>query len=70
MVQSSPPVGNLPGGDSHNVGVWAVKWDPRSESLQGSGALVLWSGEYHQQRGKVASYSKSAPPQWHNASRG
>ena len=62
MVQSRTPVGDLPGGDSHNVGTWSVVWDLRSKSLQGSGALVSGPGEGPQRRGKVALYGECTPP--------
>ena len=62
VVQSCTPVGNLPGGDHHYVGTRSVERDLRSESLQGSGALVSGPGKGPQQRGKVALYGKSTPP--------
>ena len=62
VVHARTPVGNLPGGDSHNVGTWSVKRDLRSESLQGSGALVSGPWKGPQRRGKVALYGESTPP--------
>ena len=62
VVQSRAPVGNLPGGDCHNVGVQTIIRDPCGEGLQGSGALVSGPPEWLQQRGKVACHSKGAPP--------
>ena len=62
VVQLRTPVGNLSGGDGHNVGTRTIVRNPRSESLQGSGALVSGPSKQQQQRGKVALYGKCAPP--------
>ena len=62
VVQAHTPVRNLPGGDSHNVGTWAIERVLCSESLQGSGALVSGPQERPQQRGKVVLQGKGAPP--------
>ena len=62
VIQARTPVGNLPGGDGHNVGTRSVERDLRSESLQGSGALVSGPGKGPQRRGKVALYGESTPP--------
>ena len=70
VVQSRTPVGDLPGGDGHDISTRSVERDLRSESLQGSGALVSGPGKGPQRRGKVALYGECTPPQGRIASRG
>ena len=53
VVDPCPPVGDLPGSNSHNIGVQALNRYLLAKSLQGSGALCMHSQSctlygYHQ----------------------